>query len=386
MHDFLDIHDSSLFRHGEELCGDQVRLVQAGDRTIAILSDGLGSGVKACILATLTSQIIATMLGAEAPLDEVLSTVIGTLPMCKVREIAYATFTVVEVKQPTLEVRVINFDNPPILYLKAGHPAKLQHRVEKILDRDVIISEGRLERGDFLAALSDGVLHAGLGGAMNFGWGRDNVLKFTEQTMLHTTGSARAIVTKVLNEVNRLYHDEPGDDATILGVYVRARKSLMVFTGPPLKEEDDHAACDRLFAFAGRRVVCGGTTTNIVGDYLGKTIEADISTMRRDLPPVGYVKDVDLLTEGILTMARTLEIMREAKGDVTRLPEDKNGAVLLATELLEADYIEFLVGQSISEYYQNPLLPRNISIRVSLVKEVVEFLREVRKEVAVDYI
>lgn len=386
MPDFLDIHDGSLKRHGEELCGDQVRLVQAPGRTIAILSDGLGSGVKACILATLTSQIIATMMQADAPLDEVLSTVIGTLPMCKVREIAYATFTVVEVRQPSFEVRVINFDNPPVMYLKAGHPAKLEHRVEKILDHDVIISEGKLERGDFLGALTDGVLHAGLGGTMNFGWGRENVLKFTEQTMLHNPGSARAIVSKVLGEVNKLYHDKPGDDATIMGFYVRARKSLMVFTGPPLNQDDDNPACDRLFAFNGRRVVCGGTTTNIVGAYLNKTIEADISTLRRDLPPVGYVEGVDLLTEGILTMARTLEVMREARGDVTRLPEDRNGAVLLATELLEADYVEFLVGQSISEYYQNPLLPRNISIRVSLVKDVVEFLREIRKEVVVNYI
>ena len=237
-----------------------------------------------------------------------------------------------------------------------------------------------------MGALTDGVLHAGLCEMMYFGWGRENVLKFTEQTMLHNPGSARGIVTKILGEVNRLYHNEPGDDATVMGFYIRARKSLMVFTGPPLSEEDDVKACDQLFAFSGRRVVCGGTTTNIVGDYLNETIEADISTLRRDLPPVGFVKGVDLLTEGILTMARTLEIMRAAHGDIARLPEDRNGAVLLARELLDADYLEFLVGQSISEYYQNPLLPKNISIRVSLVKDVVEFLREIRKEVVVNYL
>ncbi len=388
MRDFLDIHEASLRKSGEELCGDQVRIARTPGRTIAVLSDGLGSGVKASILASLTSTIILTMLKRDAPMDEVISTVIGTLPVCKVRQIAYATFTVVEVSHPGLGFRVLNFDNPPPILLKAGHPAPIAGRTERIADREVTLHEGRLERGDLLLALSDGVLHAGLGATMNFGWGRDNVIRHLEQTLLlhGTTGGARGIVGKLLAETNRLYRAKPGDDATLVGFFVRARKSLCVFTGPPLSGEDDRSTCDRLLAFDGRKVVCGGTTANIVGNHLGIEIESDLSTLRRDIPPVGFAPGVDLLTEGILTTARALDMMRRANGDPQRLPADRNGAAMLAREFLEADYIEFLIGQSISEYYQNPLLPRNMSIRVNLMKEVVQFLRESRKEVVVEYV
>ena len=385
MENFFDIYDLSLNKKGEELCGDKVKFLKTEDKTTIVLSDGLGSGVKANILATLTTEILITMLNADVPLEDVIETVIGTLPICQVRKIAYATFTIIQIDNKTNKFKVINFDNPPVFYLKKGRVINIKKKSEKILGKEIIISEGYLEKGDFLGAASDGVLYAGLGALLNFGWGWDNVSKYIEGVLIRDANTARTIVQNVIRETHSLYQGQIGDDATFVGVYVRRRNPLMIFTGPPLDPSKDYEYVERLIRFNGRKVVCGGTTGNIVGSYLGEEIDMDISTIRPDLPPIGKLSEIDLVTEGILTISKSLEVLKNSNCDIDRLPIDKNGAVLLANEILMADSIFFLVGQQINEFYQNPLLPKNISIRRSLVEELIKFLRENKKEVQLEY-
>ena len=382
---FFDICNLSLNKKGEELCGDQVKFTKTATKSTIVLSDGLGSGVKASILATLTTEILITMLNADVPLEEVIKTVIGTLPICQVRKIAYATFTIISINHLTNEFKVINFDNPPVLYFKKGRIVKLETKIDKILGKKIQSSQGKLERGDFIGAISDGVLYAGLGDTMNFGWGWDNIAKYMERIFISQATNSRMIIEQVLSETRSLYRDKIGDDATFVGVYVRKPNPVMIFTGPPLDITQDEVYAERLLSFPGRKVICGGTTGNLVANYMGETIEMDIPTMRKDLPPIGKLKEVDLVTEGILTISKATEMIRKSKGDISRLSSDKNGAVLLAREILEGDSIYFLVGQQINEFYQNPLLPKNISIRRNLIEDLVQLLRSQQKEVMVEY-
>jgi hypothetical protein len=382
---YLDIADVSLNKQGEELCGDKVKVYKSDQKTIVVLSDGLGSGVKANILATLTAEIIVTLLKADVPLKEVMATVIGTLPICKVRQVAYATFTAIEVDHRANHFRVINFDNPSVLYFRRGHPEPLKTSTVKILERQISISEGDLQLDDFLGIISDGVLHAGLGTTWNFGWGWDNVVKHIENLFVYSRPRAEQLVQDVICKTETLYGGVPGDDATFVGLYTREKHSLMVLTGPPLDQNTDELYIQRLLDFSGRKAVCGGTTANIVADFLGEVVDIDISTLREDVPPIGYLSAVDLVTEGIITMAKALDMMRACEGRAIRLSRDGNAAALLAKELLTADSIDFLVGQQINEFYQNPLLPRNLSIRKNLVEEMCQFLRDHKKEVRVEY-
>lgn len=382
---FFDICHLSLNKKGEELCGDQVKFTKSETKSTIVLSDGLGSGVKASILATLTTEILITMLNADVPLEEVIKTVIGTLPICQVRKIAYATFTIISINHLTNEFKVINFDNPPILYFKKGRIVKLETQIDQILGKKIQSSEGTLERGDFLGAISDGILYAGLGDTMNFGWGWDNIAKYMERIFISQATNSRTIIEQVMSETRSLYRENIGDDATFVGVYVRKPNPVMIFTGPPLDISQDELYADRLLRFPGRKVICGGTTGNLVANYMGETIEMDIATMRKDLPPIGKLKEVDLVTEGILTISKATEILRKCKGDIARLASDNNGAVLLAREIIEGDSIYFLVGQQINEFYQNPLLPKNISIRRNLIEDLVQLLRSQQKEVVIEY-
>lgn len=382
---FFDIHYHSLNKHREELCGDQVKFTKGEKKSTIVLSDGLGSGVKANILATLTTEMLITMLDADLPLKEVIETIIGTLPICQMRKIAYATFTIITINNQTNHFQVINFDNPPILLFKKGIIIKLEPKTEIILEKKINYYEGVLERGDFLGAISDGVLYAGLGHTMNFGWGWDNIAKFMENIFMTKATNSRDIIEQVIKETKKLYCNHIGDDATFVGVYVRRPKPLMIFTGPPLDPSRDEEYAEQLLSFSGRKIICGGTTGNIVANYMAETIEMEIETMSKELPPIGKLKEVDLVTEGILTISKAKELLKQCQFDITRLPTIRNGAVLLAREILEADSIYFLVGQQINEFYQNPLLPKNISIRRSLIEELIQLLRDNQKKVIIEY-
>lgn len=381
---FLDICEQQFNKHGEELCGDSVRVRRLADRTILVLSDGLGSGVKASILSTLTAEILVKMLAESVPLDEVIATVIGTLPVCKVRQLAYATFTVVQILHEDYRFRVVNFDNPRIIWLKDGRLLVPPRQSRKVMEREIYFFEGRLEPGDVLLLLSDGVLHAGIGRTMNPGWGWENVGQFV-QAAVRSSRDAQSLARQVMNKTWSLYGGEPGDDATLVAMTARWRNSLMIFTGPPVDRGFDVVAVESLLKFPGRKVVCGGTTSNIVAGYLDEAPEMDLATMRPEVPPAARLREVDLVTEGILTLSRALGLLGESglRGDL--LPDDNNAAVLLAREICRADDIHFLVGQSVNEFYQNPDLPRNLSLRKNLVDDLVRLLKSAGREVVVKY-
>lgn len=386
MNNYLDIAQLSVNKFGEELCGDHVKVLRTEQKTWVVLSDGLGSGVKASILATMTSQIIITMLKENAALRDVIETIIDTLPECQVRKIAYATFTIVEIDHSDYRFKVINFDNPQVFYFKKhGRLATLEQYTKQFFDKQVTISEGQLEQGDFLAAISDGVWYAGLGQTFNFGWGWENISQFMSGILSQHVNTAQTIVEKVIRKTDTLYGSKPGDDATLVGLYLRQRHAAIIFTGPPLRQEDDGVYVKRLLEFDGRRLVCGGTTGNIVARELGQEIDVDFMSMKEDVPPIGRLDGIHLLTEGILTLSKAMEYIQEAEGEYTRLTTDINGASMLALEILYADAIHFLVGQQINPFYQNPLLPTSISIRKNLIDQLAAVLRDLQKEVTIEY-
>ncbi|MBN8704321.1 MAG: SpoIIE family protein phosphatase [Bacteroidetes bacterium] len=382
---YFDVFGHSLCKTGEELCGDRFKVYKDDERTIIVLSDGLGSGVKANILATMTSDIILTLLKNDVELKEVIQTVIGTLPVCKVRKIGYATFTFIEIRHKTNQFQLVNFDNPSTIWIHKGSLTELKVREEYILEKKVRIAVGEFSRGDFLGMMTDGVLYAGMGTTMNFGWGWKEIARFVEGLLITGDRNVRKLVQEVLKQTRIYYRDQIGDDATFTGIYVRDKKRLVVFTGPPVDPALDRTVAERVLKYDGRKVVCGGTSGNIIAKYLDLEIETVTSSMTHDIPPIGKLDGLDLLTEGIVTLSNAMEFIRESGGDIYRLPSGSDGASLLAKELMAADRIRFLVGLQINQYYQNPILPKTMSIRKNLIRELMELLQSYQKQVFVDY-
>jgi len=381
---FYDVCPASLTRSGEELCGDHVKMLRTPEQTIVVLSDGMGCGVKAHILARLTTEIMVTMLRDAAPLAEVLETITATLPTCKVRGVAYAAFVVLQIKHATREFRLVNSDCPPAFWMKQGRLTPLYSRTERLHGKLLGISEGRLEQGDFIGILSDGVVGAGPGRILNPSWSWERIGAWLQARAEVRASSAADLTQWIMEETRWLYQNQAGDDATFVGVLARPPRRLMVFTGPPGDPKRDEECVRRFVEFDGRKAVCGGTTGNLVADYLGETCPMDLSTADENVPPISYLSGIDLVTEGILTLARTLQLLETCQGDLNKLPYARNGAVLLARELLQADSIFFLAGESVNPYYQNPLLPRSVSIRQNLVNQLAALLIVYNKRVATE--
>ncbi len=380
---FYDVFESSLKKTGEELCGDKVKILKEAGKTMIVLSDGLGSGVKANILATLTTEIVMTMLHNEIPLEEIIRTILGTLPTCQVRNLAYATFTVVAIDERNKTFQVMNVDNPPFFHIRGGKVLRHETQTSVILGKQVTAYEGPVEKGDFLGIMSDGILYAGLGDTLNYGWGWENIAVFLEDVFQKPVGCASEAVRPVMDQTERLYGGKLGDDATFVGTLARESSTLNIFTGPPLDRDSQDFYIHQFLNTTGRKVICGGTTANLVAHALGRTVETRTSEHSKDVPPPGALEGIDLVTEGIITLSRTLELIKKDAPRMDHNGKGTNAAVLLAAEMMQADHIRFLVGQSVNPYYQNPLLPKNISIRTNLVGMIATELRQYRKSVEV---
>jgi hypothetical protein len=373
---FLDIAGESYSPRGEQLCGSCFKAARLADRTIVVLADGLGSGVKANILATLTTEIVIAMSRMDRPLVEILPTIAGTLPASQDGRSVYSTFTILEVRHPDWSFHIINYGNPAPYYLRGARLAFLDTRTDELLGKPVVFQHGSLLARDYVGL--------GTGGLFVPGQDWASLGRHIEESLVRFPSSSRLIVHDVMRGVRERQEGACGNDATFVGGYLRARNSLVVFTGPPRDATNDTLCVLKFLGFHGTKVVCGGTTGNIVANHLGEQVETDLSTERDGISPIAEIRGVGLVTEGIRTLAGALEYLKACAGESSRLSGDRNGAVLLAAELLRADFTYFLVGQAVNPAYQNPLLPKNISIRRSLVDELAQFLRSIHKEVEVE--
>ena len=366
----------------EELCGDSVEFLPGSTSATLVFSDGMGSGVKASILSTLTTRIASRMLDEGLPLDEVVQTISAALPICRVRKIAYSTFALGRLFTEG-HAKLAAFDSPPPFVIRRGKMQQLPYEDHEVAGKTVHDFAFALRPGDWLILVSDGVVNAGIGGAYPLGWGWENVAAYLEGHV-HESLSAEDLAAKLARVVEDLYEGPPGDDVSIAVIKVRHKRVLVMFTGPPVKKEDDERVVDELMSARGKRVVCGGTSANIVARRLGRTIAVDLETGTDTVPATGRLDGVDLVTEGTLTISHALEIIRaDVPGDELKWKVD--GASRLVTLLREADAVKVLVGGAMNPAHQNPNLPRQLGLKTQVVQALATELRRRGKEVEIEY-
>ncbi len=375
---FIESGGANICKHGEILCGDSLSVAPIGAGKLMVLSDGLGSGVKANILATLTTRIATRLMERGLPLEEVVETLTDTLPECKVRKIAYSTFTLLKVKEDG-RVYLAEFDNPPTFFLKRGYISELKYRDRMIGSRKIREAHVHAEAGDWLVTVSDGEIHAGIGGLLNLGWDWEKIAKFLE-TQVYEDVSAQKVAQILVDQAKQLYEGKPGDDTTVGVLKIRPKRFASFMIGPPVKRDDDNAVVDRFMKLPGRKIVSGGTTAGILAKFLEKDVVVDLSTMTNKIPPTGKLEGVDLVTEGVHTVNATLEILQKAT-DVDSLTGLRDGASLLAREFLFADSVNIFLGQAINPAHLNPNLPQEMGFKSRSVQEIAALLRERGKEV-----
>ena len=383
-----DIGYRSINHFGEELCGDHVDVIELEDHsTVAVLADGLGSGVKASILSTLTSKIISTMLAAGLSLEDCVETIAATLPICSERQVAYSTFTIIRVVASE-EAEIIQYDNPNVLMFRDGKITDYPKTEMNIGGKKILQSRIRLQENDLFLAMSDGCPHAGIGDTYNFGWKEDDIAAY--MAPISDVGyTAKTLSTILLDEVYGLYGGEPKDDATVLAVRIRRREPMNLLFGPPSNRDDCGMMMALFFSKEGKHIVCGGTTSTIVADYLGKPLIPSIDFVDPEIPPIATIEGVDLVTEGVITINRVLAYAKDHLAEnesYQKWSYQKDGASLISKMLFEeATDINFFVGRAINPAHQNPDLPINFSIKMKLVTELSDCLKKMGKRIKVSY-
>ena len=389
---YVETYSESLRKKGEELCGDMVNVIRKPDETILVLADGMGSGVKANILATLTSKIISTLMSGDADIDECVETISETLPVCSVRGIAYSTFTIVRVKHNG-EIYTAEFDGPEFVMLRDGVLEEPEKEMRVISGKEIWESHFTAKPGDMIISFSDGVIHAGIGRLINLGWKRVNVMEFIQRNYRPHI-SARVMTKDLVSVCDHLYEGEPGDDTTVAAVHIMPRTTTSVMVGPASSPDMDAKQVRDLILTSGKKVVCGGTSSKIVARELGQRIDVELKYYDEEVPPTAHIEGIDLVTEGILTLSAAEKRMKEyldeyednvRKKEILDL-DKKDGATKLVRLLVEeCTDVVFMMGQANNPAHQNLDAPVSLNIKVRIVQNIATMLEKLGKHAEVEY-
>lgn len=388
----VDVAYKSLNKFTEVLCGDKVELLKTDDSNIMILADGMGSGVKANILATLTSKILGTMFLNGATLEECVETIVETLPICKVRQVAYSTFSILQVFHSGAAY-LVEFDNPSCIFIRNGKLVPIPQNIREVQGKKINEYRFQVQRGDALILMSDGTVHAGVGQLLNFGWLWEDIAKYAVKQYALTI-SAMRLAAAICQACDELYQYRPGDDTTVACMRIINAKPVHLMTGPA---QDPSMDAEMVRSFMSgddstKRIVCGGTSATIVSRVLKKRLDVSMDYVDPDIPPIAYMDGIELVTEGVLTLNRVVQLLRryvknETVSEDFFLELDKpNGASMVAKMLIEdCTELHLYVGKAINSAYQNPGLPFDLGIRQNLVEQLKTVVEEMGKQVTVTY-
>ena len=385
----VDVAYKSFNKFGEVLCGDKVEILKTEDADILILADGMGSGVKANILATLTSKILGTMFLNGATLEECVETIVDTLPICQVRKVAYSTFSILQVFHSG-EAYLVEFDNPGCIFIRDGQLVPIPENIRVIKDKKINEFRFQVKKGDALILMSDGTVHAGVGQLLNFGWQWEDIAAYALKQYGKTISASR-LATAICQACDELYMYRPGDDTTVACMRIIGAKPVHLMTGPAENKDDDQKMVAD-FMSGDDSTRRGGTSATIVSRVLERPMDVSLDYVDPDIPPMAYIEGIDLVTEGVLTLNRVVKLLRRYvdKDVVTENffleLDEPNGASMVAKMLIEdCTELHLFVGRAINSAYQNPNLPFDLGIRQNLVDQLRHAVEDMGKKVTVTY-
>lgn len=385
---FIDINYKSINKHTEELCGDKVEYIYDDDGIIIVMSDGLGSGVKANILATMTTKIAVTMLKEGASIDDTIETVINTLPECRVRKLAYSTFTIIKIDKHN-SAYIAEYDNPPYFYYSCKRSIPVEKKERMIGNKKIYESNIQLEMGDTICIVSDGAIHAGIGQMLNLGWSWDEINEYLKE-LTNVNRSSQLINGNFIGVCNNLYNNQPGDDTTIVTLKVRKPEIIDIFIGPPANRDNDLVLSEIMKKSENIKIICGGTTALIAERELDLSLEVDMDSMKDDIPPIAYMDGFDLITEGVLTLGKTLENIKKLNNSTFENIIDTNsydGCTLLTKLLTDVGtHINLYLGSAVNPAHQNPNFPLDFNIKKNIIDNLINELKKAGKKIEVIHI
>ena len=385
---FIDVDSCQVKKYNQNAYGDYFVSKRYPDegRLIAVLSDGLGGGIKANILSCMTATMLLRFIEDEQiSIKKAAKIIMNSLPVCKVRHISYSTFSAVDCNDEG-DVKIVEEGNPEFIWIRNNEVMKPDFEIIKsktFKNRQMKVYKLKLRLGDRLIFCSDGVTQSGLGGGrLKLGLRREGLIvlvkdKLTEHPDISSTELAQYIVQQAINiETNR----KPKDDISACVMYFREPRESLVFTGPPFHQNKDAEYAQMFANFKGKKAICGGTTANLLSRELNRPVTMEKTISIGKLPACSYMEGVDLVTEGVLTLTKASEYLESGIFDID------NAAGKLVKFFLDSDCINFMVGAKLNQAHYDPALPIEIEIRKTIVKKIAAVLQDkYLKKVNVQY-
>lgn len=389
---YIEVNCSQKNCGEERICGDVFisRKINEEGRTIIVLSDGMGHGVKANVLATLTATMALNFTQEHKEPEKIAEIIMNTLPVCSERQMSYSTFTILDIQEQG-SINILEYDNPQTFVFRGNKIFNplwncILLKTEKNYGKEIRTCSFYPRLEDRIFICSDGVTQSGMGSAeYPFGWGTDKVQEYVEKLILNNPGiSARRISSKIVNMANKNDGFSSKDDTSCATIYFRKPRKLLICTGPPFDEEKDIELANAVMEFKGKKIISGATTADIIGRELKIPIQDSMTFDDPDLPPISYMQGIDLVTEGILTLTKATRILKDFSNSY---PLGKGPADKIVNLLRESDEIYFIIGTRINIAHQDPSLPVELEIRRTVVKRMANILEEkFLKKVSIRYI
>jgi Stage II sporulation protein E (SpoIIE) len=389
---YIEVNSLQRNHNEERICGDVFlyRYVKEEERVIAVLSDGMGHGVKANILATLTSTMALNFTREHKEVDRIAEIIMNTLPVCSERKLSYSTFSIVDIESSG-RATILEYDNPETIILRGKQTYDPQWK-------KVVLSKGKHtgkvlktcsflpEKEDRIILCSDGVSQSGMGSEnYPFGWERENIETYASTLVANEPSiSASMLAGKIVTMAHKNDAYMARDDISCAVVYFREPRKLLLCTGPPYENDKDRDLAARVEAYKGKVILSGGTTADIVARELNRSIVDELIFEDPELPPESFLEGIDLVTEGILTLQKVNELLKNYNNSVRlgKGPADK-----IVKLLMESDEIHFIIGTRINIAHQDPNLPVELEIRRTVVKRIARLLEEKwLKKISFEYI
>ncbi|HEX2919846.1 MAG TPA: SpoIIE family protein phosphatase [Bacteroidales bacterium] len=389
---FIEVNSQQRNHHGERICGDVFlyRYIKEEDRVIAVLSDGMGHGVKANILATLTSTMALNFTREHKEIDRIAEIIMNTLPVCSERKISYSTFTIIDI-ETSGRTNILEYDNPGAIILRGSQafdPAWKKVILDKGKHAGKVLKACSFmpEKEDRIIVCSDGVSQSGMGSdPFPFGWSRESITHYASTLVTSESSiSAMMLSGKIVTMAHKNDNYRAMDDISCATIYFREPRKLLLCTGPPYEKEKDAELSQKVAGYNGKVILSGGTTADIVARELNRKIVDDLIFEDPELPPESFIDGIDLVTEGILTLQKVNEILKSYNNSVKlgKGPADK-----IVKLLMESDEIHFVIGTRINIAHQDPTLPVDLEIRRTVIKRIARLLEEKwLKKITFEYI
>jgi hypothetical protein len=389
---YIEVNSQQRNYDEERICGDVFlyRYINQEDRVIAVLSDGMGHGVKANILATLTATMALNFTREHKEVDRIAEIIMNTLPICSERKISYSTFTIIDIESSG-RANILEYDNPSTIILRGRQefdPSWKKVVLDKGKNAGKVLRTCTFkpEKEDRIIFCSDGVSQSGMGSdAYPFGWERENITSYASSLVNGESSiSAVTLAGKIVTMAHKNDAYKARDDISCAVIYFREPRKLLICTGPPYEKEKDKELGVKVSSYAGKVILCGGTTADIVARELNRAIVDELIFEDPELPPESFLEGIDLVTEGILTLQKVNEILKTYNNSVRlgKGPADK-----IVRLIMESDEIHFIIGTKINIAHQDPNLPVDLEIRRTVVKRIARLLEEKwLKKVTFEYI